>query len=140
MEAEDWDEPKKNSIALLCMVGLGVGELVGSTIFARMQDTCGMTVTLGVLFIMTVIAGTLNIIYAVIFVFNIYLCIAMVFVFGVQDACIVCLINTMCGFEFESKTVPFSVMKFSQSIFIFLIFYLESFLKTREHHIYYFSF
>ena len=80
MEAEDWDEPKKNSIALLCMVGLGVGELVGSTIFARMQDTCGMTVTLGVLFIMTVIAGTLNIIYAVIFVFNIYLCIAMVFV------------------------------------------------------------
>ena len=33
MANEEWDDQKKNSTALLCMVGLGVGEIVGSLIF-----------------------------------------------------------------------------------------------------------
>ena len=33
MVNEEWDDQKKNSTALLCMIGLGVGEIVGSLIF-----------------------------------------------------------------------------------------------------------
>ena len=140
MEAEDWDETKKNSMALLCMTALGVGELAGSIIFARVQDSCSMTVTLGIILVITIAGCIFNILYVVIFVFNIYLCISMTFVWGMQDACVICLINTMCGFEFESKTTPFSVQKFSQSMFIFMIFAFESLLETKDHYTYYFIF
>ena len=137
---EDWDESEKNSMVLLCMTALGVGEIVGSIIFARLQDSCSMTVTLGVILLITLVGCFLNMFYVIVFVFNPYLCTAMTFAWGMQDAAVICLINTMCGFEFESKTTPFSVFKLSQAIFLFLIFGLESLLKTKEHYTYYFTF
>ena len=109
MEGEDWDEPKKNSMALFCMTALGVGAIVGSFIFGRVQDSCGMTVTIYVCLVIAVIACSMCIIYAIHFTFNIYLCIAMTFTWGMQDATGILLMHCLCGFEFDSKTTPFSV-------------------------------
>ena len=33
MANEEWDDQKKNSTALLCMIGLGVGEIFGALVF-----------------------------------------------------------------------------------------------------------
>ena len=48
--------------------------------------------------------------------------------------------NCICGFQFESKTVPFAVQKFAQSVLIFLIISFVSLLTTREHYLYFYIF
>ena len=44
----------------------------------------------------------------------------MCFLWGLQDAGVNCLMNCILGFEFESKSIPFSVFKFVQSLGIFI--------------------
>ena len=97
------------SMAMLCMIALGVGEVIGALIFSRVQDSCNKTVSLGVILAITIVACIVSIIYIIEFKFNIYICIAMTFTWGMQDASVICLLNTLCGFEFDSKTTPFSV-------------------------------
>lgn len=43
----------------------------------------------------------------------------MTFTWGLQDASVSNFANIVFAFEFESKTTPFSVYKFSQSLFTF---------------------
>jgi hypothetical protein len=52
----------------------------------------------------------------------------MCFLWGTQDSGINCFINCILGFEFESKILPFSVFKFTQSLFTFVFFIVHSHL------------
>ena len=109
MDDEEWDDQKKNSIALLCMVALGIGEVVGSSIFGLVQDKCSMTVSLYVGLLFQILGLGTMISYTLKFSFDPYLCTAMTFTWGAQDAACVIFMNCICGFQFESKTVPFAV-------------------------------
>ena len=43
----------------------------------------------------------------------------MCLTWGIQDSGLCNFLQCVLGFEFESKIIPFSVMKFTQSLFIF---------------------
>ena len=38
-DEEGWDDSKRDQYALLAMIGLGAGEIVGAMIFGRIQDS-----------------------------------------------------------------------------------------------------
>jgi hypothetical protein len=54
---------------------------------------------------------------------NIFDWLAYVFVFlwGIQDSGLNCIIRTILGSEFDSKIIPFSVFNFAQSLMVFVV-------------------
>ena len=64
----------------------------------------------------------------------------MTFFWGIQDGGINCLINCILGFQFDSKTAPFSVNKFAQSLLIFAVICFESVLDSKNSYLFYFVF
>ena len=64
----------------------------------------------------------------------------MTFFWGIQDGGINCLINCILGFQFDSKTAPFSVNKFAQSLLIFAVICFESVLESKNDYLFYFIF
>lgn len=107
-----WSDEEKTSNALLCMLGLGFGEISGSLVFGKVTDKLPPKTTIMINAItMTVGYGCLFL-YAAIYDFSFYLGVLMTFAWGVQDSGMNCLLNSVLGFQFESKTTPFSVYKF----------------------------
>mmetsp|Transcript_28952 Transcript_28952/g.38587 ORF Transcript_28952/g.38587 Transcript_28952/m.38587 type:complete len:80 (+) Transcript_28952:788-1027(+) len=39
-DKKDWSDQDQTSNALLCMLGLGTGEIIGSIVFGRITDKC----------------------------------------------------------------------------------------------------
>ena len=75
--------------------------------------------------------------YTSIYDFSFYMSILMTFTWGVQDAGINTYINALLGFQFDSKTTPFSVYKFLQS---FLIFCVDELVTTTDNQLSYLCF
>lgn len=135
----EWSDSDQTSNALLCMLGLGSGEIIGSLVFGRITDACKTNTTILVnLGAATVGYGCL-ILYGAIYEFSFPLAILMTFTWGVQDAGVNCLISSLLGFQFLSKTTPFSVYKFLQSLLIFLCTCVESFTDNRTSWLSYFA-
>ena len=63
----------------------------------------------------------------------------MNFAWGMQDSGVNVYSDCLCGFEFESETLPFSVLYFSQSMFCFIFTYIEAPLDSKNLNILYFS-
>ena len=60
------------------------------------------------------------------------------FAWGVQDSGMINLTNCVLGFEFDSKIIPFSILKFVQSLFTFVFLVAESFITEKvDYMIYY---
>ena len=68
-----------------------------------------MTVTIFVGLLIHIIGLGTMIMYTLAFSFNPYWCTVMTFTWGVQDGTAIIFMNCICGFQFESKTVPFAV-------------------------------
>ena len=64
--------------------------------------------------------------------------VAMTFIWGIQDGACQCLVSCILGFQFDSKTTPFSVFKSVQSFSIFAVILGEAHLKTRQAYIWFF--
>jgi hypothetical protein len=66
---------------------------------------------------------------------------ASVFVFcwGVQESGPHILQLSVCGFQFESKSVPFAVLKSVKALGMFVFIILESFLGSKESYTIYFT-
>ena len=132
------DDKEKTSKALLCMLGLGVGEIAGSIAFGRVMDKCPIKCTV----LINILAATIGygslLLFGAFYEFSFPLAILMTTSWGVQDAGIVCLLQSMLGFQFESQTTPFSVYKFMQSLLIFVVFYIESLIETQTAYLVYF--
>ena len=133
-----WDDAEKTSNALLCMLGLGAGEIIGSLVFGKVTDklpfktiivinTITLTVGYGCLFL-----------YGAVYDFSFYLGVLLTFAWGVQDSGMNCLLNSVLGFQFESKTIPFSVYKFLQSLLIFVFICIEVATKSQKSYLIYF--
>ena len=109
---------------------MGVGEVVGSIAFGRITDKCSTKTTCLLNVISTTISYGLLLLFAALYEFSFLLAFLMTIMWGVQDAGAVCVVTCMLGFQFESKTTPFSVYKFSQSVFVFFVYYINSLLET----------
>ena len=107
-----WLDQDKTSNALLCMLGLGSGEIIGSIAFGRITDKCSNRRTILINVLTTTVGYGFLILYGAIYDFSFTLAILMTFTWGFQDAGVNCLLNSLLGFQFESKTTPFSVYKF----------------------------
>ena len=108
------------------MMGLGVGEIVGSLVFGPITDKYSTKTTSYINMVACTVGYAILILYGAIYDFSFYLGILMTFSLGVQDAGLNCLLNSLLGFQFESKTTPFSVYKFLQSLLIFMCVSVES--------------
>ena len=93
-----WDSQEKDSKALLCMLGLGSGEIIGSLIMGRIQDIFSHKNTVYLNIFATTLGYACLILYAAVYDFSFYLAILMTFTFGVQDGGMNCLLNVMLGF------------------------------------------
>ena len=79
----EWDSTEKTSKALLCMLGLGVGEIVGSLAFGRILDKCSLTWMVIIQCLAVTIAFGLLIVYGIQYEFTFVGAVAMTTSFGV---------------------------------------------------------
>ena len=118
---EGWSQSKRDQYALLAMAGLGVGEIIGSIVYGRINDKFPIGVTIVANVLGSLLAFAVLIAYAIKYDFNLALSFPVTLTWGLQDSGLNNLINSVLGFQFDSKTTPFSVNKFVQSICICLI-------------------
>lgn len=116
----DWSDNKKTQNSLFAMIGLGVGEIVGSIVCGKILDKWNQKAGLIYDMIITAIAFAFLITYNEVRNYGV-VTYFMTFFWGLQDAAINTIINVILGFEFESKIIPFSVFKFLQSLFNFAL-------------------
>ena len=136
-DSHGWSDQSKDSKALLCMLGLGGGEILGALAFGRIADKLENKKTIMINMLMSTIAYVFLILYASIYDFTFYMAIFMTFTWGVQDAGMNTYLNALLGFQFASKTTPFSVFKFLQS---FLIFCVDELVTTTDNQLSYICF
>jgi len=120
------------------MIALGVGEILGSIASGYITDKFQTRTTVMINMIACTVGYGFLILYGVIYDFTFYLGILMTLSWGVQDAGINCLLNSLLGFQFESKTTPFSVYKFLQSLLIFICVSIESATTNQKSYLIYF--
>ena len=124
----DWDPDKKNKQSLLALIGLGLGEILGSMMMGRIQDKCSIRCTIYVNAAVTACAYMVIIAYAWIETFSMSFACFMTFMWGMQDAGTNCFVYCILGFQFESKTIPFSAFRFLEPLIIFALICFESLL------------
>ena len=70
------------------------------------------------------------ILYSVVLDFSFGLACCLTLTMGIQDAGINCLLNSLLGFQFASKTTPFSVFRFLQALLTFIFIAIFSLLNS----------
>ena len=117
---------KREKAALLAMIMLGFGEIVGGLIVGKVRDTIGNKPC--IFFQILLVAASLFMIlrFNNSNDFDYFPAYMMCFLWGTQDSGTNCFINCILGFEFDSKILPFSVFKFTQSLFIFVFQLVQS--------------
>mmetsp|Transcript_18308 Transcript_18308/g.25368 ORF Transcript_18308/g.25368 Transcript_18308/m.25368 type:complete len:129 (-) Transcript_18308:97-483(-) len=124
----DWDDSKVNARALLAMVALGIGEIVGAILTGFVQDKYGYRIMIIFSLILTIIAFIILIAYNQKFVYG-PITFFMTLTWGMQNSATNTFLYCVCGFQFESKTKPFSVLNFIQALFVFFMILVVSSLK-----------
>lgn len=107
--------------SMLCMVVLGVGEIVGGPFIGQVIDRFGNkhASLLSLLFLAISTCATL-----IFLALNTYgpLAFAMTFLWGLQDSIVNTHVSQILGFEYQPDTVlPFSVFNFVQCLTVFLL-------------------
>ena len=120
------------------MLGLGCGEILGSVAWGKITDKLPMPQVILINAVAMSVGYGFLFLYTVIYDFAYYLGILMTFFWGVQDSGMNCLLSSLLGFQFESKTTPFSVYKFLQSLLIFVFTCIESTLSNETDYLTYF--
>ncbi len=107
------------------MVVLGVGEMIGGFLVTKVIELRDMRMGVVCCIFLTILGFVVFIVLNEIRIFG-WLCFLFTFLWGVQDSALNTVMNSILGFEFESNIIPFSVFKFSQSLFIFIFNVLAS--------------
>lgn len=111
MRDKAWSPTEKNHYCLLSLIGQGVGEIVGAFIYGFVQDNSSDRTTLLVCLGLSSAAAGVQFAYVAHFDFTLWFGVLMCFCWGVQDGASNCLTSCILGFQFDSKTMPFSVFK-----------------------------
>ena len=80
------------------MLGLGVGEIIGSLAFGKIIDNCSTKVTVSICLVAVTVSYVFLFLYGIIYEFSFPLAIAMTLTWGFQDAGVRNLLNCMLGF------------------------------------------
>lgn len=112
------------------MLGLGAGEILGSLLFGSIADKLSYEISIFINIIAAAIAFAMMILYCVLLDFSFVLACIMNLTWGIQDAGINCLLNSLLGFQFASKTTPFSVFRFLQALLTFIFIAIFSLLNS----------
>lgn len=104
----EWSAAEKSQNAMTALVALGVGEIAGAPIIGYVQDNHGQKAAIMVCLGLTTTGVLLCLWYAVAFEYSLVHAVIMNFVMGTQDGAVNILLLCKLGFEFESKTTPFS--------------------------------
>ena len=94
----EWGDQDKDSKALLVMIALGVGEVLGSKVFGYITDNFETKKTILINMLACTVGYAILALYGAIYDFTFYLGILMTFSWGIQDAGINCLLNSLLGF------------------------------------------
>jgi predicted MFS family arabinose efflux permease len=133
-------QTEQEKIALLAMIGLGIGEISGSVMFGRIQDKTTVKITAASILVAFSVALFFLVFFNMFAEFKMWRAVLMTFSWGVFDSGNANFINCMCGFQFESKSLPFSCFFMVQSLSIFVFLIIESKILTTEQYYYYFGF
>ncbi|CDW76468.1 major facilitator superfamily protein [Stylonychia lemnae] len=132
-----WSDSKKLEYSLFAMVPLGLGEVMGGFAHGFVADRYGQRA--GVLYLMAITAVSFAISFAYIGIWSFsVLTFFVTFAWGIQDSGLNNLLNCVLGFEFESNIIPFSILKFLQSLANFIFLVIESFLNEKIDFLIYF--
>jgi hypothetical protein len=71
--------------------------------------------------------------------FNFYFACAMCVSWGMQDGMSACFTQTLCGFQFDDKTLPFGVYQMVQNTSGFFCYLIDVYFKTQESYLIYFG-
>ena len=82
-DSHGWSDQDKDSKALLCMLGLGAGEILGALVFGRIADKLENKKTIMINMLTSTVAYVFLILYASIYDFSYYMAILMTFTWGV---------------------------------------------------------
>ena len=121
------------------MLGLGFGEILGSLLFGKITDKCKFKVTILLNILALSLGYAFLIAYTARYEFSFVLACTMTFFWGVQDAAVNCFLSSFLGFQFASKTTPFSVYRFFQSLMIFVVACICSATNDRTSYLAFFS-
>lgn len=120
------DSSNQNEEALWAMVLLGIGMILGGWITGGIRDRMGNRICVLVCIFFMIVALSIMIWFNQRNYFTFISSYSMCLLWGVQDSGIQCFVNCILGFEFESKILPFSVYRFTQSIFTFFIYLVQA--------------
>lgn len=104
---------QQSAKALYTFSLLGVGEIIGGALFiGPIRDRFGNKTAYSIQSLLTILALSLVLIYSHLNTFS-FLAYLMCFFWGIQDSGLNTLIYCVLGFEFEDKSTPFAVFKFT---------------------------
>lgn len=129
-KTSNWSDQTKQKNCLLALVGLGLGEILGSLLLGQIQDRYSNRITILTCLLLSSLAIGVTILFVRIFYFQLWFAILMCFAWGFQDGGMNCYISCLLGFQFESKTTPFSVFKTVQSLSVFITLLVEAHVVT----------
>ncbi len=94
----DKSDTQEVKIALLAMIGLGVGEISGSILFGKIQDNFSVRITVMSILLAFTVATFFLVFFNIFVAFKMWRALLMTFSWGVYDAGLSNFINCMCGF------------------------------------------
>ena len=103
-------EEKRMAYCLFVFVIIGVSEVLGGQILGVIRDRTSNRLANILLIILTCIAVAFLLIFTLQKEWS-YVIYFLLFFWGFQDSSLNVMMNTILGFEFDSKTVPFGVYK-----------------------------
>ena len=138
MKDHDWKPEVQIKYSTLAQIGIGVGEVIGGLMNGEITDRYGYRPAFIANMVQYVLAYVVMIWYILNNDFTLVFAFFMNFAWGMQDSGVNVYSDCLCGFEFESETLPFTVLYFSQSMFCFIFTYIEAPLKSKELNLIYF--
>ena len=138
MNGLNYTDAEEEKLALLAMIGLGVGEILGSIVHGRIIDRFSLRTAIYCILGCYIFALFWVVLFNAIEYFAMWRAVVMTFSWGFYDSGNMTFVNSMCGFQFESKSVPFSVFLVVQSfmVFVFLI-YASTVTTTAQYYIFF---
>jgi predicted MFS family arabinose efflux permease len=107
------------------MIFFGFGEIIGSSVNGTLIDKLGLKRFIICNIIEIIIAHIVIVSFSQILTFQIAFAAAVTFTWGFQDSGGVIIALCVSGFQFESKTLPFSINKLIMTFFQGSFIYIE---------------
>ena len=98
MDETDWNDKTKDANALLCMMGIGIGQVTGSLFFGRITDKLSFRKMIVTNIIVSTISYAVLILYCSFYKFNWYAAFLMTITWGFNDGGNKCFLCSFLGF------------------------------------------